>query len=593
MLSHLIRYARDHDLVAEPGFAPKSVLWALVFDQERRFLDILPLGGADKKDRGRTFPCCPDLSQPELVSGREERCHFLIETAQVVALLMKGDDDERAQAKARGKHAFFTNLLRRAAAVMPELARVAEALDDPETLAAMARRMQSHKVKPTDKVTIAIDAAYPVASTAWHDWWRAFRQELTGDSTSEDAATADPQMRCLATGRLAPPLTTHPKITGLSDVGGLGTGDALICFDKEAFRSYGLEQSANAAVSANAAAAYRATLNDLIQHHGTRLAGAKIIHWYDREIPSEYDFFLDLGEPREIAEMGAQTRARKFLESIRSGNPADRDLGRSQYFALTLSGASGRVMVRDWMEGQFATLAENTLAWFADLSIVSRDGQGLAPDPKFFAVIGAVTRDLKTVPPPFIARMWHVAVTGAPMPRQAMAQTLARVRVDIIQDVPANHARMGLLKAYCIRRSEGGIPMSPYLNEAHPAPAYHCGRLLAVLANLQRAALGDVGAGVVQRFYAAASATPALVLGRLTRTSQFHLGKLEGGLSYWYEQQLAGIWTQLRDQIPATLTLEEQSLFALGYYQQLAALRNPSTAKDTQNSNTSTEEDEQ
>jgi CRISPR-associated protein Csd1 len=113
--------------------------------------------------------------------------------------------------------------------------------------------------------------------------------------------------------------------------------------------------------------------------------------------------------------------------------------------------------------------------------------------------------------------------------------------------------------------------LSPYVNEAHPHPAYHCGRLMAVLAALQRAALGDVGAGVVQRYYAAASSTPALVLGRLTRNSQAHLNKLTGGLSHWYEEKLiAPIWVKIKDTIPKTLTLEEQSLFALGYYQQMA-----------------------
>ena len=112
--------------------------------------------------------------------------------------------------------------------------------------------------------------------------------------------------------------------------------------------------------------------------------------------------------------------------------------------------------------------------------------------------------------------------------------------------------------------------MKPYLNEEHPAPAYHCGRMMAVLAKLQQAALGNVGAGVVQRYYAAASTTPALVLGRLVRGGQFHLNKLEPGLAHWYEEKLGSIAAQLGDSVPQTLTLEEQSLFALGYYQQLA-----------------------
>ena len=112
--------------------------------------------------------------------------------------------------------------------------------------------------------------------------------------------------------------------------------------------------------------------------------------------------------------------------------------------------------------------------------------------------------------------------------------------------------------------------MQAYLNEDHPSAAYHCGRLMSVLARLQQAALGDVGAGVVQRYYGAASTTPALVLGRLTRLSKHHLSKLEPALAFWYEGKLAGIWGRLKDDIPPTLTLEGQSLFALGYYQQMA-----------------------
>jgi CRISPR-associated protein Csd1 len=127
---------------------------------------------------------------------------------------------------------------------------------------------------------------------------------------------------------------------------------------------------------------------------------------------------------------------------------------------------------------------------------------------------------------------------------------------------------LGLLKACLLRREKGAGEMQPHLNEDHPHAAYHCGRLMSVLADLQYDALGDVGAGVVQRYYAAASSTPALVLGRLIRTAQFHLGKSRyAGV---YQEKLANLWSQLKDDVPTTLTLEEQTLFALGYYQQMA-----------------------
>jgi CRISPR-associated protein Csd1 len=133
---------------------------------------------------------------------------------------------------------------------------------------------------------------------------------------------------------------------------------------------------------------------------------------------------------------------------------------------------------------------------------------------------------------------------------------------------------MGLIKAFFIRHKIGGDSiMTAYLNPDHPAEAYHCGRLLAVFANLQHAALPTVGSGVVQRYYVATSQTPGLILGRLVSNARNHLSKLDSGLAFWYENQIADVMSRLHDGAPRILDLEGQGLFALGYYQQLAALR--------------------
>lgn len=54
-----------------------------------------------------------------------------------------------------------------------------------------------------------------------------------------------------------------------------------------------------------------------------------------------------------------------------------------------------------------------------------------------------------------------------------------------------------------------------------------------------------------------------------------HLGKLDGGRPFWYEQQIGEVMGRFGDGLPRTLDLEGQGLFALGYYQQLVALRSP------------------
>jgi CRISPR-associated protein Csd1 len=165
--------------------------------------------------------------------------------------------------------------------------------------------------------------------------------------------------------------------------------------------------------------------------------------------------------------------------------------------------------------------------------------------------------------------LWNSAFTQAQIPLAAIRGALNRMRIDAIAN-DLRPIRMGLLKAYIVRNTDHGDHMNPYLNQDHPKVAYHAGRLMAVLANIQYAALGDVNANIVQRFYPAASATPALVFGRLTRQAQFHLNKIEGGLARHLELKLADIWGKVNSDLPATFTLEEQTLFALGYYQQLA-----------------------
>jgi CRISPR-associated protein Csd1 len=585
VLDLLLRYCQDRELDAEPGFKPKDVRWLLMFDVSGVFLDAVELGDTGlKRNPGRTFQKCPSLSFSEMKARGEQKSHFLVETVSVVALMAGRNDDP---AKLETRRAYFIDLLRGASAAMGSLGPVADFLSNDECVQRLRERLQELKAGPADKVTIRIGDVFPVDEQCCHEWWRSFRAEHFVDKPGNADSRDDDSMICFATGVCVEPAKTHPKIEGLADVGGLSAGDVLIGFDKDAFQSYRLKQSANAATSELAAAKYCVAVNHLIKQSGKRLAGAKTIYWFkDKDTPPGDDPLPWMLEGSKQEELDARERARKLLESIRSGQRPD--LKANYFYAATLSGASGRVMLRDWIEGPFDELVANVEHWFSDLAIVRRDGQGFARTPKFFAVLGATVRELDDLPPPFVAKMWRVAVRNEPIPQSALANVMVRVRSAILKDESMSHAGMGLIRAYHVRlnrKTKGGRAMEDELtadlNEGLHDPAYQCGRLLAVLAELQRSALGDVGAGVVQRYYAAASSTPSLVLGRLTRTSQFHLNKLQGdrpGLARWFENQIAGVWGNLGEGPPRTLSLEEQSLFALGYYQQLAQMRNKKKA---------------
>ena len=97
--------------------------------------------------------------------------------------------------------------------------------------------------------------------------------------------------------------------------------------------------------------------------------------------------------------------------------------------------------------------------------------------------------------------------------------------------------------------------------------AYQLGRLFAVLEKTQTDALGDVGAGVRERYFGSASATPAAVFPRLLRLSQHHLSKLHRRQKDNREKLYQEVCSHL-ESFPRHLTLEEQGLFQIGYYHQ-------------------------
>lgn len=577
MLHALAEYAMKHDLATPPGFARKKIRWAIWLDESGNFVDVLDLR-ADNGDR--LFGMCPELKQGELITGGVTRSHFLWESTETIALLGAEKLEPKEVTKAKAKHAYFLKLLEEASASSPVTGVCARYLSDPANLKQLQDKLVALKVKPKETMTFRVGTRYPIESDHWHQWWGNYRAELRSSDDRDGKL-----MRCFQTGELVRPLETHPKIMGLAQVGGLSTGCVLIGFDKESFTSYGLVQSANAAVSDEAATIYRNALNDLITTADRPIADTLLVYWFKEPVPDEDNplpWVNEFDQYGEAEELEAMQRARKLVEGIRSGNRPD--LANNTFYAMILSASGGRVMVREWLEGSFEELAQNIGQWFDDLSICSCDGSRKAKDPGIYTLMRALVReDFRELSPSLVSEMWRAALFGRPIPRSALWEALHRLRVEIIDPAEdLNPARLGLIKSYLIRRAQfyGGdeTSMKVFVNEDHPSVAYQAGRLMAVLAAIQKAALGDVGAGVIQRYYAAASTTPALVFGRLIRQSQFHISKLDKGLAVWYERILADITVRLGDNLPSALDLEGQSLFALGFYQQMAVMYAPKNA---------------
>lgn len=101
-------------------------------------------------------------------------------------------------------------------------------------------------------------------------------------------------------------------------------------------------------------------------------------------------------------------------------------------------------------------------------------------------------------------------------------------------------------------------------------PAYRLGRLFALLEKAQKDATNPT-ATIRDRFFGAASATPAAVFPQLLRLGQHHISNPKAEYGGYTDKLIAEVVDGI-DELPKHLSLEEQGIFTLGYYHQRNAL---------------------
>lgn len=596
MLTELYEYAQKQGLTARAGFKPKKIKAYLSLSADGKFL------GIDPPLEETTW--APDIGA---AANGTTKCNLLVEKANL-ALQIDGKPNTKV------KHEFFKQGLRSGAGAEPLFGVCLRALEDPETLEAMRAALAERKIKPGDPVGFEVDGQKLEKSTKYYGWWETYRRQIGG-------AAQDAGQRCLITGGMTAPMRTVPKVSGLMAVGGHTAGDAFLCFDKDAFASYGLDHSENAVVSEAAMTSVNAALRSLIES-APILAGAKMLHWYKEPVEEKEDILASFFGRRAAGEKDneegyarrmdtALAAANQLITSAREGRMPQKLQNR--YYIMPLSGASGRMMVRGWDEGSYETLYENIKAWFDDLRIVTYYGKGLCEAVKLSRleyrllkpakaeknISKRMADELAGLQPRLLYSILH----NRPLPDEVGERALRYIRSAMLGSGDQKQERRPdllaceLLKAWIVRlqREKGGkIDMKETVNFDYPSTAYQCGRLMAVYAEIQKAALGDLNAGVVERYYTGASTAPAMVLGRLSSLSHYHLGKIENkGTRIYYQNMLDEISCNLTLPLPTSLTLQQQGEFALGYNQQHAEMyKSKKVPQEDTGKNSDTDESE-
>ena len=408
----------------------------------------------------------------------------------------------------------------------------------------------------------------PAARSVWQDY-------LAGQDNTTGL--------CLVSGEQGPIERLHPKIKGVR--GAQSSGASMVSFNLDAFASFGRKQGANAPVSKRAAFAYSTALNTLLARDSARriqVGDATTAFWAEtagneaRAAAAE-DLFSMLAEPPTDAEEAVKVGDK--LSAIAAGRPlgdVEPELDENtRFYVLGLAPNAARLSVRFWHEDSIGAIARRISEHWRDLRL---DPPPWTTPPGAWRLLyeTAVQRKSQNIPPILGGALMRSILTGGRYPHSLLAAVVARMRAD--RDITA--ARAAICKACLARDHRLGfekedVPVS--LNPDETNQAYRLGRLFAVYEGVQRTALGNVNAAIKDRFFGAASATPASVFPLLERNSANHLATLrkggKGGLAHWFEQEIDSIFDGLDASFPRSLRLEDQGRFAIGYHHQRAKKR--------------------
>ena len=370
--------------------------------------------------------------------------------------------------------------------------------------------------------------------------------------------------QCVVCGERKPVLETLPsKVKGIR--GGQPGGTDIISANSDAFESYGLRKSRIAPTCRECGEGFTRAINSLIDGENTHLyVGDTTFIFWTKSAGFNLATFMRDPDPQQV---------RALLQSVGNNRVPD-NVDETAFHAAALSGSGARAVVRDWIDTTVGNARQHIARWFQLQSITDprdEDPEGSTPRPLgLFSLAAATVRNAQALPVTTPRHLFRSALQGTHLPLEIAAQAIRRNQAEKRVTRP----RAALIKLVLLSRETQPVKEDYMvaLETEHPSPAYHCGRLLAVVERVQRAALPGVNATVVDRFYGSASSTPGVVFGTLLRGAQPHLSALKRDNQRAHErlqQDLEEVISRIGDW-PATLTLQEQALFSLGYYHQRA-----------------------
>lgn len=584
--------------VARPGYCVGSASVALVIARDGSITSAIPLG---TQEGSRAVPL--KLKVPDRVKRTSgDAANFLCDNAEYFLGVQGGETSERSRKRFELAKELHHRVLGSVADEGAQAVLAFFASWKPEDYRASERlRHVSEALASGGNIVFRFedDSLFVHERPAIRQAWESYN------------ASAGPEEnvgQCLITGEWGPIARLHKSISGIA--GAKTTQPTLVSFNFAAAESYGKSQGANSPVGEKAAFAYATALNWLTsnERHRMVMGDTTAVFWAERAGPEE-NLLLDVfanavgsyapNEPeggtakvnsandRVHNDEETALRVRSLLERITRGQSVTEDMTgfdeNVRFFILGMAPNMARISVRFWHENTFGALLEHMQRHFRDMALVAREGERPVSVGRLLWEITPATsrRRRENVPSGSVGPLMRAILEGSMYPQSLYAMVIERIRSD--SNDPENprverkvtYPRAAYIKAHLKRKARvtGNKTLeealTAMLNPENKNRGYLLGRLFALLEKAQQDANPGINTTIKDRYYASASATPAAVFPVLLRLAQHHIAKSEYG---GYVDRLIEDVLRDLDCFPAYLNLDDQGLFALGYYHQKDAL---------------------
>lgn len=594
-------------LIAPPGREYKAIAWAIIIKEDGSFVRLKPLKDtSDKSSKGKEYLVIPAVGR---TSGIE--ANHLWDKKMYILGIDKGSKTKRSQDALN----LFVEIVNSFAKLYPENKSF--------------KAVQQFYSKGLHKSSVVLESFKDVNET---DWISFQLKGSTGIIASDNDALswAEEQLSsgkirglCLITGLEGPLVEKHPPIQ-LPD-SKKGDGTPLVSFNQPAFCSYGrsIKDLDNAPISKYAAFAYATAFNSLCDNSSTHydLGSIRYVFWNSDVLNENINnTFRDVAfvdhkdkqdeEESTIEDDKPKRRSRnkdkaldptqethKLLEqfkAIRGNRGKGQHWEDERQFYIIGATGGGRGAIKYWQQGTVSEIFDRVYQHLVDMNIISRDGFVDEENPPLRCLYNIVSTVSPVSSSPsskkfqlnLVQSIVESILNGTPYPltlQQACIRRIPQIlRQKSNKEKKEYKKRFDLCAAIlkgCINRKARVYKhlkeLDMALDKQNDNIAYLSGRLFAVFEQVQRAALGKgVNATIRDRFYDSASTRPNTVMGPLFRLSNHHLSKLykeTPGLAVFFDKLLNEITELISTKekaFPATFSLDEQSLFAVGYYHQ-------------------------